>query len=47
MCVGDFGEWGDEGGIDDIFVEYNGDDTEGDYGGYRKHLRPSNSIRYV
>lgn len=33
MCVGDFGKWGDEGGMDDIFVDYEGDDTESDYGG--------------
>ena len=33
MCVGDFREWGDECGIEDEFVYYIGDDTEGDYGG--------------
>lgn len=41
MCVGDFGKWGDEGGIDDISVNYEGDDTESDYGGYRKHFEMS------
>ena len=38
MCVGDFGEWGDEGGVDDISVDYEKDDTESDYRCYRKHL---------
>lgn len=38
MCAGDFGEGGDEGGIDDVFVYYVGDYTNGGYGGYRKHL---------
>ncbi len=38
MCVGDFGEGGDEGRMDDVFVDYIGDNTEGGYGGYRKHL---------
>lgn len=38
MCVGDFGEGGDEGGVDDVLVDYIGNDTEGDYGGYRKHV---------
>lgn len=38
MCVGDFGEGGDESGIDDVFVDYVGENTEGGYEGYRKHL---------
>lgn len=38
MCVGDFGEGGDEGGVDDVLVDYIGNDTDGDYGGYRKHI---------
>ena len=33
MCVGDLGEWGDEGGIDDISVNHIGNHTESDYGG--------------
>lgn len=38
MCVGDFGEGGDEGRVDDVFVDYIGENTESGYGGYRKHL---------
>ena len=38
MCVGNFGEGGDESGIDDVLVGYVGEDTEGSYGGYRKHF---------
>lgn len=54
MCVGDFGEWGDKGRVDDVLVDYEGGDTESDYGGYGKHLEISirtllkaNSIGYV
>ena len=38
MCVGDFGERGYESGMEDIFVDKRGHDTEGGYGAYRKHL---------
>lgn len=34
MCVGDFGEGGDEGGMDDVFVKYVRDNTKGGYGAY-------------
>lgn len=38
MCIGDFRERGDEGGIDNVLVYYIGDYTNGSYGGYGKHL---------
>ena len=39
MCVGDFGERGDESRIEDVLVDYVGDKAEASYGGYGKHLR--------
>ena len=31
MCIGNFGERGYESGIDDVFVDYIGEDTEYGY----------------
>lgn len=38
MCVGEFGEGGDESGIDDVSVNYEAESREGGYDGYRKHF---------
>ena len=38
MCVGEFGEGGDESGIDDVSVKYEAKGREGGYDGYRKHF---------
>lgn len=35
MGVGDFGERGDEGGVNDVLVDRVGKDREGDYRGQR------------
>ncbi len=38
MCIGDFGERGKQGGIDDVLVDEVGDDTKSGYEGYGKHV---------
>ncbi len=38
MRIGDLGERGKQGGIDDVLVDYVGDDTKSGYDGYRKHV---------